>query len=102
VLLLGGLCALALAIALLGVAVMPARAGQGGGVAQALAAIDQRYAHQSRESGGDSDPFAALPGWMRGLAVRLSPSGIGGSLQRRLDLAGNPGRWTPDRVLAVK
>jgi tight adherence protein C len=39
---------------------------------------------------------------MRGLAVRLSPSGIGTSLQRRLDLAGNPGRWTPDRVLAVK
>jgi tight adherence protein C len=72
VLLLGGLCALALAIALLGVAVMPARAGQGG-VAQAVAAIEQRYAHQSRESTGDGDPFAALPGWMRGLAVRLSP-----------------------------
>lgn len=101
VLLLGGLCALALAIALLGVAALPARAGRGG-VTQALAAIEQRYAHQPRESGGDGDPFAALPGWMRGLAVRLSPSGIGGSLQRRLDLAGNPGRWTPDRVLAVK
>ena len=101
VLLLGGLCALALAIALLGVAALPARAGQGG-VTQSLAAIEQRYAHQPRESGGDGDPFAALPGWMRGLALRLSPSGIGGSLQRRLDLAGNPGRWTPDRVLAVK
>ena len=57
---------------------------------------------QPRESRGDGDPFAALPGWMRGLAVRLSPSGIGRQLQRRLDLAGNPGRWTPDRVLAVK
>ena len=101
VILLGGLCALALAIALLGVAFMPARARKGG-VAQSLSAIEQRYAYQSTESGGDSDPFAALPGWMRGLAVRLSPSGIGGSLQRRLDLAGNPGRWTPDRVLAVK
>ena len=42
-LLLGGLCALALAIALLGVAALPARAGQGG-VTQALAAIEQRYA----------------------------------------------------------
>jgi hypothetical protein len=31
----------------------------------------------------------------------LTP-GIGGSLQRRLDLTGNPGRWTPGRVLAVK
>jgi len=48
------------------------------------------------------DLFAALPGLMRGLALRLSPSGIAGSLQRRLDLAGNPGRWTPDRVLAAK
>src|SRR5215471_5291644 len=85
----------------MGVAFMPARAGQGG-VAQSLAAIQERYAYQSTESGGDGDPFASLPGWMRGLALRLSPSGIGGSLQRRLDLAGNPGRWTPDRILAVK
>jgi tight adherence protein C len=101
VLLAGGLAALAFAIALLGVAVMPARAGQGG-VTQSLAAIEQRYAYQSRGTGGDGDLFAALPGWMRGLALRLSPSGIGGSLQRRLNLAGNPGRWTPDRILAVK
>ena len=101
VLLAGGLGALALAIALLGMAALPARAGQGG-VAQSLAAIEQRYAYQSREAGGDGDLFAALPGWMRNLALRLSPSGIGGSLQRRLNLAGNPGRWTPDRILAVK
>jgi len=101
VLLAGGLAALAFAIALLGVAAMPARAGQGG-VSQSLAAIEQRYAYQSRETSGDGDLFAALPGWMRGLALRLSPSGIGGSLQRRLNLAGNPGRWTPDRMLAVK
>jgi tight adherence protein C len=101
VLLAGGLAALAFAIALLGVAALPARAGQGG-VVQSLAAIEQRYAYQSRETSGDGDLFAALPGWMRGLALRLSPSGIGGSLQRRLNLAGNPGRWTPDRILAVK
>jgi tight adherence protein C len=97
----GGLGALALAIALLGIAVMPARAGQPG-VTQGLAVIEQRYTNRSRETGRDADPFAALPGWVRGLAVRLSPSGIGSSLQRRLDLAGNPGRWTPDRILAVK
>jgi tight adherence protein C len=101
VLLAGGLGALALAIALLGVAALPARAGQGG-VTQALAAIEHRYAQQTQATSGDGDLFAALPGWMRGLALRLSPSGIGGSLQRRLDLAGNPGRWTPDRILAVK
>jgi tight adherence protein C len=101
VLLAGALGALALAVTLLGVAVLPARAGQGG-VTQALTAIEQRYAHQTREANGDGDPFAVLPGWMRSLALRLSPSGIAGSLQRRLDLAGNPGQWTPDRVLAVK
>jgi tight adherence protein C len=101
VVLVGGVGALALAIALLGIAVMPARAGQPG-VAQGLAVIEQRYTHRSRETGRDGDPFAALPGWMRGLALRLSPSGIGSSLQHRLDLAGNPGRWTPDRILAVK
>jgi len=101
VILAGGLIALALAIALLGVAVLPARDGQPG-VAHALAAIEQRYTHRSQGTGGDGDRFAALPGWLRGLAARLSPSGIEGSLQRRLDLAGNPGRWTPDRVLAVK
>ena len=51
---------------------------------------------------GDGDPFAALPGWMRGWRSGSPPPASAGSLQRRLDLAGNPGRWTPDRVLAVK
>ena len=37
-----------------------------------------------------------------GLAVRLSPSGITATLRRRLDLAGNPSAWTPDRILAAK
>jgi tight adherence protein C len=101
VLLAGGLGALALAIALLVLSVLPARPSQPG-VAQSLAAIEHRYAHRARAGGEDGDPFAALPGWVRGLALRLSPSGITDSLQRRLDLAGNTGRWTPDRVLAVK
>jgi tight adherence protein C len=43
-----------------------------------------------------------LPGWLRALAVRLSPSGIAEKLQHRLDLAGNPTAWTPDRILAAK
>lgn len=97
----GGLGALGLAIAVLVLAVIPARSRRG--VPAALAAIAQSYTRQA--SAGpekSSDPFAALPGWLRGLAVRLSPSGIGGTLQRRLDLAGNPARWTPDRLLAVK
>lgn len=45
---------------------------------------------------------AASPSWLRSLAVRLSPAGVASRLQRRLDLAGNPPTWTPDRVLAYK
>jgi tight adherence protein C len=101
-LLVGGLGALGLAIAALVVAVVPARSG-GRGVSAALAAIEHSYGQQASASlEKPSDPFAALPGWLRGLAIRLSPSGIGGTLQRRLDLAGNPARWTPDRLLGLK
>ncbi len=102
VLLVGGLGAVALAIAMLVMAVLPARPGEGG-VAGALAAIERRYAQGGpRAVGKKSDPLATLPGWLRALALRLSPAGVTAKLQRRLDLAGNPSRWNPDRVLAVK
>jgi tight adherence protein C len=39
---------------------------------------------------------------LRQLALRLSPSGYGQWLRRRLDLAGNPTGWPADRVLAFK
>ncbi|MFI6101310.1 type II secretion system F family protein [Lentzea sp. NPDC051213] len=42
------------------------------------------------------------PSWLRSIALRLSPAGVAQHLQRRLDLAGNPPTWTPDRVLAAK
>ena len=99
VLLAGGLAGLGLGIALLVVAVVPGRSREHG-VAHALAAIDQSYTQRSSAAAGDGDFI--LPGWLRSLALRLSPSGIAAKLQRRLDLAGNPGRWTPDRILAVK
>lgn len=99
VLLFGGLAALGLAIALLVFAVVPARSKERG-VAHALAAIDQSYTQSSSAASG-ADEFI-LPTWLRSLALRLSPSGITAKFQRRLDLAGNPGRWTPDRILAVK
>jgi tight adherence protein C len=98
----GGLGSLGLAIAMVVVAVLPARSRQRG-VAGALAAIEQRYAqHGPAAAPRVSDPIAVLPGWVRGLAVRLSPSGITSTLQRRLDVAGNPVTWTPDRILAAK
>ncbi|GAB4068334.1 type II secretion system F family protein [Angustibacter speluncae] len=37
-----------------------------------------------------------------GLGRRLTPSGQQARLQHRLDIAGNPGTWTPERVLASK
>ena len=102
VLLAGTLGSLGLAIAMVVLALRPARSGPRG-VGGALAAIEQRYArHALPHAPEESDRLAALPRWIPGLAVRLSPSGISSTLQRRLDLAGNPARWTPDRILAVK
>jgi tight adherence protein C len=101
VLLIGGVAALGLAI-VLAVVSITARPAQDG-VARALAAIDLHYTQHARiDVETKRDPFASLPGWLRGLAVRLSPSGVGTTLQRRLDLAGNPSAWTPDRILAAK
>jgi tight adherence protein C len=102
-LLYGGIAALVLAVFALAGAAMPKRQAKPG-VAQALATIDRRYARHTTtggRTGGGTDLFK-LPGWLPDMAVRLSPAGARTSLQRRLDLAGNPERWTPDRVLAIK
>jgi tight adherence protein C len=98
-LLLGSLAALGLGIVLLVVTVAPGRS-RPTGVAAALAAIDRRYGQAPQAKPGPGSN--ALPGWLTQLARRLSPGGMTDSLQRRLDLAGNPGSWTPDRVLAAK
>ena len=100
VFLIGGVSVLGLAIAVLVVAILPARPAQHG-VARSLTAIERSYTRAPAGGTGDGPP-AALPGWARALASRLSPSGAAGSLQHRLDLAGNPRHWTPDRILAVK
>jgi tight adherence protein C len=101
-LLAGALGAVGLAIAILTVAVLPARAGEGG-VAGALRQIEKDYSQAGPGTAGrESDPLAMLPGWLRRLALRLSSAAITAKLQRGLDLAGNPSRWNPDRILAVK
>ena len=99
VLLAGGLVALGVSIALLVIAIVPVRSRERG-VAHALAAIDQSYTQGSSAAAGAGE--IRLPGWLRSLALRLSPTGTAAKLQHRLDLAGNPGRWTPDRILAAK
>jgi tight adherence protein C len=101
-LLTGAAGALAIATALLVISVVPAKPARG--AARALAAIEQGYArtttpaHEPTRRG----TAMALPEWPRSLARRLSPSGITAALQHRLDVAGNPGAWTPDRMLAAK
>ena len=96
--------AIGIAIVLLVIGIMPARPGQGG-VAGALAAIERRYAQggaAGSHAAAAADSARALPGWLRALALRLSPSGASGRLQHQLDLAGNPDRWNTDRILASK
>jgi len=88
-----------LAIAMVVVAVAPARA-KGGGIAGAAAVIEQRYAqHTDTEEEGQA---AAAPPWLAALGRRLSPSGTAAKIQRRLDIAGNPERWNTERLFAVK
>jgi tight adherence protein C len=102
VLLYGGTAALALGL-VAAVVALAAKRGDKRGVPQALAAIDRRYA---RGVGGGGHSGGArqlqLPDWLPGVAARLSPASARPSLQRKLDVAGNPEGWTPDRVLAGK
>jgi tight adherence protein C len=75
------------------------------GVARSLAAIEKlnpRADRAIRELAFSDRVVAPSLGWLRRLARRLSPSGMTGTLQRRLDVAGNPGRWDVERVLAFK
>jgi tight adherence protein C len=99
-LLLGGIGAVALAVMVLVVALWPKQEGQPS-ISRALASIEKRYTRAAKTGAGKGDPLQ-LPDWLPALAMRLSPAGVGSRMQRRLDVAGNPKGWTPDRMLAVK
>jgi tight adherence protein C len=88
-----------LAIAMVVVAVVPARS-KGGSIAGATAVIEQRYAQRTGAEEEGQAPVA--PPWLAGIGRRLSPAGTIARLQRRLDIAGNPERWNTDRLFAVK
>jgi tight adherence protein C len=80
-------------------------AGEATGVARSLAMIEQRI--DAREVGKEDLPFLerlVFPFFarLRGLAFRLSPSGATEGMARRLDLAGNPGSWTAERIMGAK
>jgi tight adherence protein C len=98
----GALGALGLAIAMVVVALAPAKSGLTG-IARAVATIEHFYAKKPAAAGPDADvQLSAPPGWLRALALRLSPSGAVAALEHKLDMAGNPKRWNADRVLAAK
>lgn len=102
VLLIGGLAAIVAAIALVVLTVVTSRPAEEG-VARGLSVIEHEYAVQLPSGVAMvRTRFESMPGWLRALAVRLSPSGIADRMQYRLDLAGNPPSWTADRILATK
>jgi tight adherence protein C len=94
-----GLGGIGLAIALVVVALVPARS-KNDGIGSATAVIEQRYAQHGPAD--DEQQLAPPPGWLRALGLKLSPSTGVATLQRRLDTAGNPKSWNTDRILAVK
>lgn len=96
-----GLAAITFAIAAVVVTVTVPRPVQDG-VSRALDLIEQEYAAKESKVEAVRARFESMPGWLRALALRLSPTGIAAKLQYRLDLAGNPPAWTPDRILATK
>jgi tight adherence protein C len=101
-LLYGGIAAFMLAIVAVAAALAPKRHGARG-VTQALATIERRYTRDDRIAGRSSGGrHFKLPDWLPDMAIRLSRGSARTSLQRRLDVAGNPPGWTADRVLATK
>lgn len=74
------------------------------GVAGGLDAIETVYAARDPGQERRADPFADsfVLRYTSGLAARLSPGGSMDRLQRRLDIAGNPGVWSPERVMSFK
>jgi tight adherence protein C len=90
---------------LLGVFTLVVSSGGPTGVARSLAVIERlnpRADRAIRELAFSDRVVGPAVGWLHGLALRLSPSGVAGTLQRRLDVAGNPGRWDVERILAFK
>jgi tight adherence protein C len=80
-------------------------AGNVTGVARSLALIERSV--DAREVGRQDLAardrlIVPLFEGVRGMAQRLSPSGASTSMARRLDLAGNPGAWTAERVMGAK
>jgi tight adherence protein C len=82
-----------------------AGAGDATGVARSLALIEHRI--DAKEVGKSDLPaserlLVPIFSRTRQLAYRLTPAGTSDSFTRRLDLAGNPGTWTAERMMGAK
>ncbi|KRF24187.1 MULTISPECIES: type II secretion system F family protein [unclassified Phycicoccus] len=80
-------------------------AGQPTGVARSLDLIERTI--DKNEVGKSDLPamerlVAPMLNQTRALAQRLSPTGANDRIVRRLNLAGNPGSWTVERVMGAK
>lgn len=85
--------------------VLAADANKATGVARSLDLIERTV--NKREVGNADLPLmdrvvAPLLAKTRALAARLSPTGTNEKFTRRLDLAGNPGAWTAERIMGAK
>ena len=94
-----GLCVVLLVLSVLGVFDTAPAEGS-------LEAIETYYASGGRRAAAaaklGTEPLPPAMERLRGLAIRLSPGRVVTNIQLRLDQAGNPGRWTVERVLAFK
>ena len=70
----------------------------------ALTNIDTFYTAGLIQKGAEPGQQQLAPVLVRArdVATRISPSGSLTKLQRRLDIAGNPVGWTPERIMAFK
>ncbi|MCW2918978.1 MAG: type secretion system protein [Actinomycetia bacterium] len=103
-LLVGGLASIMAAIVLV-VLALRRENPSATGVASGLAAIESVYAGKAVTSAGTSALdrlMAPVSHQLLGLAQRLSPNNVVSTMQHRLDMAGNPGGWTAERILAYK
>jgi tight adherence protein C len=96
-----GLAAIGLSIALLAWVMLSTRARQQA-VARARSDIETVYSAQVAQDPPAADRFAVLSDQLRQLGLRMSPPALRSTLQHRLDIAGNPPRWTADRILVLK
>jgi tight adherence protein C len=104
VLLLLGVTALAVSLVTI-VLAASLGAGEATGVARSLAIIEQTV--DAREVGKHDLPASErlvrpILDRTRRLAFRLSPTGASDGMTRKLDLAGNPGGWTADKIMGYK